>query len=100
LAAFNTPPFALLKELNPNHIVLHDIFDGSSISHHDMKDPFAQYRKEIKGTNSLRKEIDYVLDELGKFKDFKKSVIPPLLVFAGAALAPPPKIDRVLIPGS
>ena len=38
-------------------LLLHDVFDGYSISHHDMKDPFAQYGKEINGNNDLKKEV-------------------------------------------
>lgn len=64
-----------LKILKPDHVVLHDVFDGYSISHHTMKDPFEQYRKEVMGTNSLKYEINYMLDELKKFTSFKNVVI-------------------------
>jgi hypothetical protein len=64
-----------LSKLVPEHVILHDVFDGSSISHHEMKNPFAQYRKEVKGTNSLGDEVDYMMNELGKFKHFKNVVI-------------------------
>lgn len=65
--------FNFLKEFNPRHIVLHDVFDGDSISHHEMKDPFAQYRKEVKGTNSLKKEVDYMISQLRDFTKFEDS---------------------------
>ena len=64
-----------LKRVNPNHIVLHDVFDGKSINHHESKDPFAQYGKEIKGTNSLKTEIDYLLTELEAFEKYNNVVI-------------------------
>ena len=67
--------FELLNKLNPKHVVLHDIFDGSSISHHDIKDPFTQYRKEVRNTNSVKKEIDYMLDQLSKFEKYNNIVI-------------------------
>lgn len=67
--------FKLLNKLVPKHVVLHDVFDGSSISHHDAKDPFAQYRKEVKNTNSLKNEIDYMLDQLRHFENFENVVI-------------------------
>ena len=60
-----------LSVVKPKHIVLHDVFDGYSISHHEMKDPFAQYRKEVKGTNSLKSEINYMLDQLEVFNKFE-----------------------------
>jgi hypothetical protein len=52
----------LLKKLKPNTLTLHDVFDGYSISHHEIKDPFAQYKKEIEGTNSLKAEVDQLLE--------------------------------------
>ena len=67
--------FDLLEDLNPEHVVLHDVFDGYSISHHTMKDPFVQYRKEVFGTNSLRDEINNMLNMLGEFNRFKKVII-------------------------
>jgi hypothetical protein len=59
--------FKLMKKLKPKHVVLHDIFDGYSISHHDMKDPFAQYAKEYHNLNNLGDEVD---DMLKFLKDF------------------------------
>jgi transposase len=66
-----TKTLELLSKFNPKHIVLHDVFDGYSISHHEMKDPFAQYRKEVKGTNSLKTEVNYMLDQLEEFTKFE-----------------------------
>lgn len=65
----------LLNKINPKHVVLHDVFDGNSISHHEAKDPFIQYAKEINGTNSLRKEVDAMLDGLKAFEKFPNVVI-------------------------
>lgn len=65
----------LMKKMTPEHVVLHDVFDGNSISHHEMKDPFAQYRKEILGTNSLRNELDAMLDGLSIFEKYDNVVI-------------------------
>lgn len=67
--------FYLMDKLVPEHVILHDVFDGSSISHHEMKDPFVQYGKEIAGTNDLGKEIDYMMESLKKFEKFKNVVI-------------------------
>lgn len=43
----------MLERVKPDHVVLHDVFDGNSISHHEMKNPFAQIAKEHHGTNDL-----------------------------------------------
>lgn len=65
----------MLDGLKPEHVVLHDVFDGYSISHHEMKNPFAQIAKEHKGTNDLRKEVDEMLDGLESFTKYENVVI-------------------------
>lgn len=65
----------LLKKVKPKHVVLHDVFDGYSISHHELKDPFIQYGKELNGRNDLGKEIDGLMDGLDSFKNFENVII-------------------------
>lgn len=67
--------FELTRHLSPKHVILHDVFDGDSISHHQMKDPFVQYGKEIQGTNDLGKEIDNMMGVLDNFTHFDNVVI-------------------------
>lgn len=67
--------FKMLKKLTPKHVILHDVFDGYSISHHAMKDPFIQYGKEVHGTNDLKKEVDELLEGLKPFNKFENVVI-------------------------
>jgi hypothetical protein len=64
-----------MERLTPKHVILHDVFDGNSISHHEMKDPFIQYGKEIQGTNDLEKEITLMLDGLKAFEKYENVVI-------------------------
>ncbi len=65
----------MLDKIIPEHVVLHDVFDGNSISHHEMKDPFVQYGKEMLGTNDLEKEVDVMLTGLGSFEKFNNVII-------------------------
>jgi len=67
--------FDLMAKLHPDHVVLHDVFDGTSISHHESKDPFIQYEKEMKGTNSLKREIDEMMNGLAEFQDYNVVVV-------------------------
>ena len=67
--------FEMVNQLKPEHVVLHDVFDGNSISHHEMKDPFMQYAKEVEGSNSVENEINGMLEGLESFKKFKNVVI-------------------------
>jgi len=65
----------LLGKMKPEHVILHDVFDGNSISHHEMKDPFIQFAKEMNGTNSVENEINNMLEGLESFRDYKNVVI-------------------------
>lgn len=65
----------LMNKVQPNHVILHDVFDGDSISHHQMKDPFIQYGKEVNGTNDLQKELDMMMNGLKEFEKYKNVVI-------------------------
>ena len=66
---------ALMDKIKPKNTILHDLFDGYSISHHHQKDPILQYQKEIAGTNSLKKEVDNMLSWLEKMKKYNLTVV-------------------------
>ena len=65
----------LMEDIRPDHVILHDIFDGKSISHHEEKDPFLQYQKEIDGTNSLKREIDQMIIGLAEFEEYNTVIV-------------------------
>jgi hypothetical protein len=65
----------LSQSLKPKHVVLHDVFDGYSINHHEMKDPFAQFGKEKKGENEIEDEIKKLMAGLRLFEKFSNVVI-------------------------
>ena len=65
----------LLDKIVPEHVVLHDVFDGMSINHHEMKDPFIQYSKEINNKNSLSQEIEFMVESLKDFEHYENVVI-------------------------
>jgi hypothetical protein len=52
--------FEMLSRFNPKHVILHDIIDHSSISHHEKRNPFQLLKREQDGSNSLQREIDYM----------------------------------------
>lgn len=47
----------LIKRVRPKRIVLHDFFDGTSISHHDAKDVFTMIHKFYRGESDLAREL-------------------------------------------
>jgi hypothetical protein len=65
----------LMKKLKPSHVILHDVFDGNSISHHDINNPFTQYQKEITGANSLRDEVNSMLEGLKVFEKYNVVIV-------------------------
>ena len=65
----------IAKKFNCEIIVLHDIFDGKSINHHELNNPFAQLRNEETGDNNLENEISNVVDFLNSNKNFNFLVI-------------------------
>ena len=67
--------FDLMAKIHPEYVVLHDVFDGDSINHHEIKDPFIQYEKEMSGANSLKREIDELLIALEEFQDYNVIVV-------------------------
>lgn len=48
----------LLNKLTPKFVVIHDLFNGHSISHHDANNPIKQHQKSLENKNSLSVEID------------------------------------------
>lgn len=49
--------FELAERLYPGKIILHDIFNGHSINHHETRHPFKVLEREEKGQLSLKQEI-------------------------------------------
>lgn len=65
----------ILDRFKPKATMVHDVFAGYSISHHDQKDPFKQYQKEINGTNVLKKEIDNMLTWIGRMEKHNPVIV-------------------------
>jgi len=64
-----------MEIMKPEHVILHDVFDGLSINHHDIKNPFVQYEREMNGTNTLKDEVESLLEGLENFEGSFKTVI-------------------------
>jgi hypothetical protein len=65
----------LMEKVKPEHTILHDVFDGRSISHHEAQDPFIQYAKEYHGLNDLGEEIEMMMDVMEPFTKYPNVVI-------------------------
>lgn len=64
----------ILDKLTPNHIVLHDVFNGMSINPHEV-DPFIKYGKQMNGDDDLKNEIHTMMKVIGQFDGYKNVVI-------------------------
>ena len=66
----------MLHTLNPEYIILHDIFDGMSVNHHEAKNPIRAYHKIQSGQNLISTEINNMIEWLGWFsEEFNKATI-------------------------
>lgn len=65
----------LVPLINPNQIILHDVFDGYSINHHEAQNFVIQYQNEVNGTNSLKKEIDNLLNWIDSIKQYNLVIV-------------------------
>ena len=65
----------LLKKLKPKNLVLHDVFNVHSISHHESKNPFKLYEREQDGSNSVKREVDFMLNWLERVKDYNVTIV-------------------------
>jgi hypothetical protein len=65
----------LIPKINPREIILHDVFDGYSINHHEEKNFIKQYQNDKSGKNSLKDEIDSLLAWLDTIKHHNLVVV-------------------------
>lgn len=70
LVALSTS-FDIVNKLNVGHnIILHDTFNGTSISPHENKLPFEQLKKEKMGEDILEDELSYIKDFFNSYKNY------------------------------
>lgn len=55
-----------IKELDPKHVIFHDLFDSNSVSHHLQNDMMAKLKRE-EHQKTLERELDYAHDFLRNF---------------------------------
>lgn len=62
--------FDLCDYLKSESIILHDVFNGHSISHHERKQPFQLLKREDNGTDSLSSELKMMTDFFKLYKEY------------------------------
>lgn len=64
-----------LRRFMPKHYVIHDLATGSSISHHERKNPFAQLELERTGNWDMTKEFSAIFNYLDEFLEWNPVVV-------------------------
>lgn len=54
----------IVMATKPSEMIMHDFYDGKSISHHDLKKPLTRAKKAMHNQLSLQNEIRYMRDEM------------------------------------
>lgn len=67
--------YKMLDLFKPKQIILHDLMDGLSVSHHDRKDPFMLLDKEVTGSDNLQEEIKNILSFIDTIKEYHPVVV-------------------------
>jgi len=62
--------FRLADFLNCKQIILHDTFNGHSISHHERNQPFLLLKREKDGSDSLLRELSEMVDFFNEYLDY------------------------------
>mgnify|MGYP006267974517 CR=1 FL=1 len=65
----------LLNILKPKHTIIHDLFNGTSVNHHEEQDPIKQYILEQSGDNLIKKEIESMMTWLDSWKKYNLVVV-------------------------
>jgi len=73
--AFNTS-IEMAYNLNCyDNIIIHDVFNGHSISHHELNQPFQLLNRENDGSDSLIKELSELVDFFNEYDDCEFTVV-------------------------
>lgn len=57
----------LFKHIKPKRVVLHDLFDGQSVNHHESRDPIFAYRRYLEGKDIVKNEIEGLKDFIDQY---------------------------------
>lgn len=64
-----------LDYFKPKATMIHDIFNGTSVNHHEEADPIKKYHLEQTGENLIKKEIENMLKWLESFLKYNPVIV-------------------------
>jgi hypothetical protein len=59
--------FKFFDKITPKRIVIHDVFDGESVNHHEAKNPIKAYHRYKEGKNLVKKEVDHMIGLIDQY---------------------------------
>lgn len=62
--------FEMAKWSRSEKVIVHDVFSGVSVSHHDANNAIIQAQKEIDGLNNLQDELNYIYNWFNLRKEY------------------------------
>jgi hypothetical protein len=62
--------FELAEALNCKHIILHDVLNSHSVSHHERNQPFTLLAREEDGSDSLLRELSEMVDFFNEYLQY------------------------------
>jgi len=65
----------LLNYFKPKHTIVHDIFNGTSVNHHEEKDPIRKYTLQLTGDNLIKREFENLFKWVDKWLKYNLVVI-------------------------
>lgn len=65
----------LSRSLKSENVILHDLFDGHSVNHHEQKNPYILLNREKDGSLDLAAEIEYMYKFLDDNSDLPFTVV-------------------------
>lgn len=65
----------MLERFKPKHVLIHDIMEGASISHHEKRDPFIALGRELDGSWDLEKEIEMSMDFIDTIIEYNPVIV-------------------------
>jgi len=65
----------LLNYFKPSNTIVHDLFNGTSVNHHNEKDPIKKYALQLTGDNLIKREVNNMFDWASKWLKYNLVVI-------------------------
>lgn len=65
----------LLNYFKPKHTIIHDAFNGTSVNHHQEKDPIKKYALQLTGDNLIKREFENLYKWVEKWLKYNLVII-------------------------